>query len=120
MNTLFKDNWGRARPYQVIPFSHHPFIFLATSFGSSKDNSFPSGHVSIGAFIGVPFIAARRRKLGVVALCGIGFVVVGIVRFCRAGIISEVIFLWRQSWFGSLIFLVTKLVDKYFMNKRVD
>lgn len=118
VNTLFKDNWGRARPYQVIR-DHHPFSFpWQPHLGRPKDNSFPSGHVSIGAFIGVPFIAARRRKLGI-TLCGIGFVVVGIVRFLQGGhYISDIFMAAILVWAVNI--LVTKLVDKYLMNKQVS
>lgn len=114
-NSFFKQNWGRARPYQVIR-DHHPFSYpWQPHFNRPADNSFPSGHVTIGAFLGIPFIAARRRKLGL-ALCAGGFVVVGTVRWLQGGhyfsdIMVAAIFIWMVN------ILVTMFVDRYFMVK---
>lgn len=111
VNTFFKDEWGRPRPYQVIR-DHKPFSYpWQPHLGNSKDNSFPSGHVSIGAFIGVPFIAARRKYLGV-SLCVLGTIVVGVVRFLQGGhyfsdILMAAIIVWLVNVF------VTIMVDKY-------
>lgn len=110
VNLAFKNNWGRARPYQVIR-DHHPFSYpWQPHFDRPADNSFPSGHVSIGAFVGVPLIAARRKKLGVLA-CGIGFVLVGIVRWLQGGhyftdIVMAGVLVWLCSW------LVMMIVDR--------
>lgn len=115
VNLAFKNNWGRARPYQVIR-DHHPYSYpWQPHFNRPADNSFPSGHVSIGAFIGVPLIAARRRKLGILT-CGIGFVAVGIVRWLQGGhyftdIIMAGVFVWFFSW------LVIMAVDKILARK---
>lgn len=111
VNTLFKDGWGRPRPYQVIR-DHKPFSYpWQPHFNHPKDNSFPSGHVSIGAMIGVPFIVARKKKLGI-GLCILGAALVGLVRFLQGGhyftdITAAAIIVWLVS------ILVTKLVDKY-------
>lgn len=116
VNTFFKDEWGRPRPYQVIR-DHKPFSYpWQPHFGNSKDNSFPSGHVSIGAFIGVPFIAARRKYLGV-SLCILGTIVVGIVRFLQGGhyfsdILMAAIIVWLVNVF------VTIMVDKYLIKDK--
>ncbi len=115
-NSLLKDNWGRARPYQVIR-DHHPFSYpWQPHFDRPADNSFPSGHVTIGAFVGVPFIAARRKKLGV-ALCIAGFTLVGIVRYLQGGhYFSDIVMAATIVWLVNI--LVTEIVDKYFMTKR--
>ncbi|AUR52252.1 phosphatase PAP2 family protein [Aquella oligotrophica] len=116
VNTFFKDEWGRPRPYQVIR-DHKPFSYpWQPHFNHPKDNSFPSGHVSIGAFIGIPFIAARRKRLGV-ALCIVGTIVVGIVRFLQGGhYFSDILMAAIIVWSVNLV--VTLLVDKYLMRNK--
>ena len=118
VNTLFKENWGRARPYQVIrdgpPFS----LPWQPHFNRPADNSFPSGHVSIGAFIGIPFLVARRRKLGV-ALCVLGFVSVGIVRWLQGGhYFSDIILAAIIVWLSTL--LIICVVDRYMLNRKIS
>lgn len=110
VNLTFKEHWGRARPYQVIRDNSNFSLPWQPHFDMPKDNSFPSGHESIGAFIGIPFIAYRRRKLGVL-LSLIGAVTVGIVRWLQGGhyftdICASALMVWMIS------ILVFMLVDK--------
>lgn len=116
VNTFFKDEWGRPRPYQVIR-DHKPFSYpWQPHFNHPKDNSFPSGHVSIGAFVGIPFIAARRKRLGV-TLCIAGTIIVGIVRFLQGGhYFSDILMAAIIVWAVNLV--VTILVDKYLMRNK--
>lgn len=118
VNSTFKNHWGRARPYQVLR-DHHPFSLpWQPHFNRPADNSFPSGHVSIGAFIGIPFIAARRRKLGI-ALCALGFTLVGIVRWLQGGhYFTDIVMAGLIVWMVNV--LVTYLVDKKLNNKKVS
>lgn len=118
VNTLFKENWGRARPYQVIRDGHPFSLPWQPHFNRPADNSFPSGHVSIGAFIGIPFLVARRRKLGV-ALCALGFVSVGIVRWLQGGhYFSDIILAAIIVWLSTL--LIIYVVDRYMLNRKIS
>ena len=118
VNTLFKENWGRARPYQVIRDGHPFSLPWQPHFNRPADNSFPSGHVSIGAFIGIPFLVARRRKLGV-SLCALGFVSVGIVRWLQGGhYFSDIILAAIIVWLSTL--LIIYVVDKYMLNRKIS
>lgn len=113
INKAFKEHWGRARPYQVIRDGSDFSLPWQPHFDKPSNNSFPSGHASIGAFIGVPFIAARRRKLGL-ALCGIGAFLVGIVRWLQGGhYFSDICVAILIVW------LVTTLVS-YFVDKKLE
>lgn len=117
VNKLFKENWGRARPYQVIRDGHQFSLPWQPHFNRPADNSFPSGHVSIGAFIGVPFLVARRRKLGV-TLCALGFVVVGVARWLQGGhYFSDIVFAAIIVWLITL--LVINFVDKHIFTRKV-
>lgn len=117
-NSFFKQNWGRARPYQVIR-DHHPFSYpWQPHFNRPADNSFPSGHVTIGAFLGVPFIAVRRRKIGL-ALCAGGFVLVGTVRWLQGGhYFSDIVMAGILIWIVNI--LVTMFVDRYFISRNIN
>lgn len=117
VNKIFKENWGRARPYQVIR-DHHPFSYpWQPHLNRPSDNSFPSGHVSIGAFIGIPFIAARRKKLGI-TLCLLGTFVVGTARWLQGGhYFTDIIMAALMVWMINIF--ITYLVDKFFMKQRI-
>ena len=114
-NSLLKDNWGRPRPYQVIRDKHEFRPFYKPDFGESHYNSFPSGHATIGFFLGVPFLALGRRRKGlVVAVIGGG--IVGLVRILQGGhYLSDVIFAGIFVW--GVAELVVYLYDKFFKVK---
>lgn len=105
VNLAFKDNWGRPRPYQVIRDGETYVPFWRHNFNSAKDNSFPSGHASIGFFLGVPFLALGRRRAAVVA--GIaGGIVIGGVRILQGGhYFSDVMFAGVFVWLAAEIAL---------------
>lgn len=106
VNNVLKDHWGRPRPYQVLR-DHKEFSpFWRPHFTAINANSFPSGHASVGFFLGVPLIALRRKKLGIaVSLFGGGLV--GVVRILQGGhYLSDVVFA------GLIVYLVTYLILK--------
>jgi lipid A 4'-phosphatase len=92
VNTIFKDHWGRPRPYQVLR-DGKPFApVYEPHWGNSKDNSFPCGHASVGFFIGVPLLALRRRRAAIIVSVGFGSIV-GVVRMLQGGhYLSDVVF----------------------------
>lgn len=80
VNSGFKDNWQRSRPYQVQPFGGtQQFTRAAVMTDQCNNNcSFVSGHVACGFFlISLMLIDRKRRVLwgvaGVVAGLTIGF-----------------------------------------------
>lgn len=104
VNNVFKDHWGRARPYQVLRDGRTFTPFWQPNFAHPTDNSFPSGHASVGFFMGVPLLAIRRRKSGIV-LSLIGGTVIGLVRILEGGhYLSDVVFA------GIMVYLVTAMV----------
>ncbi|MFN8771210.1 MAG: phosphatase PAP2 family protein [Neisseriaceae bacterium] len=109
-NVILKDHWGRPRPYQVLRDNKKFRPFYKPEFGESKNNSFPSGHATIGFFLGVPLLALKRRRLGF-AVSIIGGGIVGLVRILQGGhYLSDVIFSWIIVWFSSelIIYLYEK------------
>ncbi len=64
VNGVFKDNWQRARPYQVQPFGGtQQFTRAAVMTDQCNSNcSFVSGHVACGFFLASMMLVDRRRR----------------------------------------------------------
>lgn len=65
VNGGFKDNWQRARPYQVQPFGGTQQFTRAAVMTDQCDNncSFVSGHVACGFFLVSMMLVDRRRRV---------------------------------------------------------
>lgn len=65
VNSGFKDNWQRARPYQVEPFGGSQQFTRATVMTDQCNNncSFVSGHVACGFFLISLMLVDRRRRV---------------------------------------------------------
>lgn len=101
VNTVFKDNWGRPRPYQVLRGGKTFFPVWKYNWGNKKDNSFPCGHASMGFFLGVPLLARNKRRNGLI-LSFAGGALVGTVRILQGGhFLSDVIFCAIIVWFSA-------------------
>jgi lipid A 4'-phosphatase len=86
VNNGFKDNWQRARPYQVQDFGGiQQFTRAAVMTDQCKSNcSFVSGHVACGFFLVSMMLVHRRRKTAW-AVSGIaGGLVIGFARMSDA------------------------------------
>ena len=95
VNVLLKDNWGRARPYDVIQFGGtSAFTPAFVISGECRNNcSFVSGHAAMGFyFIAFGFLCQRRRSLFFLIAGSYG-AVVGLVRILQGGhFLSDVVF----------------------------
>lgn len=113
VNAVFKDHWGRPRPYQVLRDGKTYSPFWVPHFTEKADNSFPGGHASIGFFIGVPLLALGRRKSAIAASI-FGGTLVGCVRILQGGhYLSDVIFSGIFVWL--IAFLVMYGVTRYWI-----
>lgn len=80
VNTLFKDNWGRERPKNIVELGGSEAYTPPLKYNSNGDGrSFPSGHSSIGfCLISFYFLWKRRNQmLANVALFSTAFIGVG-------------------------------------------
>lgn len=80
VNSVFKENWQRSRPYQVQAFGGTQQFTRAAVVTNQCDNncSFVSGHVACGIFFASLMLVDRKRRvawgvIGVVAGITIGF-----------------------------------------------
>jgi len=106
VNTLFKDNWGRARPSQVEQFGGTKQFTRAAlpADQCAKNCSFVSGHASVGFFfLAFAFVWPRRRVLWLVAGTGLGLGI-GLVRIMQGGhFFSDVIFCGIVVYLSALV-----------------
>lgn len=96
VNSLLKDNWGRARPSQIEAFggdaAFTPAFWIAEA--CDRNCSFVSGHGALGFWVSAfAFLAPppwRGRALAAALVFGAG---VGLVRMAQGGhFLSDVIF----------------------------
>ncbi|MBN8531541.1 MAG: phosphatase PAP2 family protein [Alphaproteobacteria bacterium] len=102
VNTVLKDQWGRARPSQIVEFGgdkpHTPPLVPVTN--CERNCSFVSGHASVGFyFYSFAFLYPRHRRrilLGA-TVAGGG---IGLVRMMEGGhFLSDVIFCGLAVYF---------------------
>lgn len=105
VNTVFKDNWGRPRPSEIVNFggteSYRPFWSPGTP---GLGRSFPSGHAAIGFFMMAPFFILRHKAPGwarKALTAGILYgMLMGLTRMIQGGH-----FLTDVIWAGCLVYV---------------
>ncbi|MCC2624501.1 MAG: hypothetical protein K0R14_374 [Burkholderiales bacterium] len=103
VNVIFKEHWGRPRPYQVLRDGKQYAPFWQPHFPEKDNNSFPGGHASIGFFLGIPWLALRRRKMAV-TFSLLGGTLIGSVRILQGGhYFSDVIFSGIFVWLIAML-----------------
>lgn len=116
VNAVLKDNWKRARPYQIEEFGgknkHTPPFIISNA--RKRNGSFVCGHAAVGfAFVAFGFVFRRREKEIFFASLFAGSLI-GLVRMAQGGhFFSDVIF----SFFFTY---VTIRLLYYFMYKNSD
>jgi lipid A 4'-phosphatase len=114
VNTILKDNWGRARPDMIREFggNHHFTPAFVLSDACEKNCGFVSGHSAMAFYLMVPgFLYPRFRRW----IFAVGFLYgssVGLVRIVQGGhFLSDVVF----SFF---VVFATAAVLHYFLFQR--
>lgn len=116
VNTILKDNWGRARPNKIIQFggeaTYTPPLIISKE--CNKNCSFVCGHASAGfVIVALAFLFKRREKEIFITSLFAGFFI-GLVRVAQGGhFLSDVIF----SFFFT--YLTIRLLY-YFMFRNSD
>lgn len=107
VNAIFKDYYGRPRPAQVTEFGGDlTMLQVGTPGTPGAGKSFPSGHASMGFFLGVPaWILLRRRPRAAFACATLGIgagALIGYVRMLQGGHwLSDVL------WSGLFVYLTS-------------
>jgi len=105
VNVLFKDNWGRPRPYETQLFGgDKEYLRLFDKGTPGNGASFPSSHAAMGFFVCAPFFlfwARGRKRLAATIFC-VGFVYGTVIGFARitmgAHFPSDVLWAWAFTY----------------------
>ncbi|MEM6910326.1 MAG: phosphatase PAP2 family protein [Verrucomicrobiota bacterium] len=109
VNALLKDQWGRPRPREVVPFDGpHAFEPVLTIDPSSPGKSFPCGHCSMGFYFCAGYLLLRRsqpRAAWGLLLGGLAFgSLMGLTRMAQGGHFpSDVLWSAGSVWFAALL-----------------
>jgi membrane-associated PAP2 superfamily phosphatase len=102
VNDVFKENWGRPRPRDLVEFGGDR-AYVKPWIKSSKEmgGSFASGHAATGFYLLTPYFLVRaRRKAAAAGLVAVGLAygtVVGLARVAQgAHFLSDV--LWALGF----------------------
>jgi lipid A 4'-phosphatase len=117
VNVMLKDQWGRARPSQIVEFGGvmqftPPFAMAEQCV---RNCSFVAGHPSmVFAFFGLALFATRRRGLALAAVT-VGGVLAGLGRIMQGGhFLSDVIFS------GVIMFITAWLIHRAIAPLRLE
>ena len=63
VNDVFKENWGRPRPLDVVELGgDRPYVSPWVKSPKENGGSFASGHAAMGFYLLVPYFLLRRRS----------------------------------------------------------
>lgn len=122
VHTVFKDNWGRPRPRDIIEFDgEHNYLKVWQKGAAGQGKSFPSGHAAIGYFMMAPFFVfyPRGRKRLALLFLILGFSYGSVMGACRvmegAHFLSDVLwstgFVYYTGMFLSFVFYWKEIVN---------
>ena len=102
VNNVFKQNWGRPRPRDLVEFGgDRAYVKPWVKSPRENGNAFVSGHAATGFYLLVPYFLLRRRS-GVWAACfvalGVGYgATIGVARMAQgAHFLSDI--LWALGF----------------------
>ena len=104
VNQVFKQNWGRARPNEIVQFGSTNIYSAPLEISNQCESncSFVSGHASGGFFILTLAWALRRRRWFWIGL--ISGSIVGLGRILQGGhFLSDIVFAFWTVYFSSQI-----------------
>ncbi|MFT7003549.1 MAG: lipid A 4'-phosphatase [Sulfurimonas sp.] len=107
VNTTLKENWGRARPAQIIDFGGQKEFTPAFIPSNQGGYSFSSGHSAAAfSFLGFALLAKRRQKLFIALALTYG-IFVSLARMAAGGhFLSDVV----TSFF--IVYITTHILYK--------
>lgn len=118
VNDVFKEQWGRPRPKDLVEFNgEKEFVPVWVKSSPENGNSFASGHASTGFYLLTPYFLLRRNKkwwsLFFLAL-GLGYgSLIGLARMIQgAHFLSDVLWALGFVYLTGLIFYYALRLDR--------
>jgi len=113
VNSLLKQNWGRARPHQIVHYGGDKEFSAAFIPSDQKGYSFSSGHVAAAfSLVGLALLTQRKRKFWI-ALTITYAVLMSIARVSAGGhFFSDVI----TSFF--IVYITTQILYGYLIQNK--
>ncbi len=108
VNGIFKEHWGRPRPYDIEEFhGEHEFVKLWKK-GDTDGKSFPCGHASMGFYLAIPFLFLRkkyRKAAWIFFISGNLYgLLIGIARMLAGGhFAGDVVWSAGMVWFTGIL-----------------
>jgi membrane-associated PAP2 superfamily phosphatase len=102
VHAVFKEQWGRPRPYELKMFAgEHQYVPAMRPVGPCQSNcSFVSGHAATGfSLVALGMFAPRRRRQQWFAIAGLCGVFIGLGRMVQGGhFLSDILFAGWLMW----------------------
>ncbi len=113
VNTTLKENWGRARPMDIVQFGGNKEFTPAFILSNQGGNSFSSGHGSAAfSILGFALLARSRKKLWITLALSYGVA----VSFAR--IIGGGHFLSDNLTSFFIVYIATYALYSYIIEKK--
>lgn len=125
VNGFLKAQSGRPRPRDVTVFSgDHHFQRVGDKGEAGQGYSFPSGHASMGFFLGAPYFLMRRsNRARAMFWLGLGLTsgfVVGTARMAQGGhFASDILWAWGVVHISGLSLAYLLRLDNSWFNRKV-
>ena len=109
VNLIFKDNWGRPRPRDVIELGGKQQYVKVWQMGEVRGNkSFPCGHCSMGYLLAIPFLFLRHGRRGWSMVFLVGGISFGLLMsyarlLAGAHFPSDALWSFGMVWFAGLV-----------------
>ncbi len=114
VNTTLKENWGRARPMDIVQFGGNKEFTPAFILSNQGGNSFSSGHGSAAfSILGFALLARSRKKLWITLALSYGVA----VSFAR--IIGGGHFLSDNLTSFFIVYIATYALYGYIIEKKI-
>lgn len=105
VNVILKDNFGRARPRELVEFGgKYSFTQVWQLGNTGKNSSFPSGHASIAFYLIAPWFLLRSKKRPL----ALTFLILGLSSGSIVGaarILQGAHFLSDVLWAGGIVYI---------------
>jgi membrane-associated PAP2 superfamily phosphatase len=110
VNTILKDNVGRARPRELVEFGgSHRFSQVWQPGDTGRNSSFPSGHAAVAFYLMAPwFILRGKKRIPAVSVLVSGLAFGSLVGATR--ILQGAHFLSDVVWAGGLVYITGEVV----------